>query len=152
MHGGGLPVVAMGPTPQCMKCFHPLSTVSTPVELEEENRGSLEEGEQIRWQFEVPESGALLTLEVDQGEVVFYASTQTTSPNEALHQWKIQTSSSESVFIIPTTQSQGSKKRSIRRQLKFNNMNETLVTVYTTLFGLDRRNTFTLTSSKLFAY
>lgn len=120
--------------------------VSTPVELAEENTGSLEEGEQIRWQFEVPETGIHFNIEVGQGEIVFYASTETTAPNEAFHQWKLQTSSSESIFINPVSQRE---QGLAGKQTSINNANKTTVTVYTTLLGLEAVNTFTLTSGKM---
>ncbi len=116
------------------------------MELQDENRGSLEAGEQIRWQFQVPESGTLFTLEVDQGEVVFYASTKTTAPNEAFHQWKIQTPLSTSVFIKPTIQSNSNNARSIEKRNAELDSNETLIPVFTAIIGLSGNNTFTLTS------
>ncbi len=85
--------------------------------------------------WHTPHSGS------NQGEVVFYASTETTAPNEAFHQWKIQTSSRGSIFIKPQTQT-----KTVRKQIQ---MNETQVTVFTTLLGLDGTNTFTLSSGKL---
>ncbi len=115
------------------------SAVSTPVSLEGENEGSLDQGEQIRWQFDVPESGSLFNLQVDQGTIIFYASTETTAPSEAFYQWKIETSSSRSVFIKPVQ---------IRRNKRSASINETLIPVFTTLLGQAGMNTFTLTSGK----
>ena len=126
--------------------FH--TAVSTPVELEAENTGSLEEGEQIRWQLEVPETGAHFSIEVGQGEVVFYASIEITAPNEAFHQWTLQTSSLETVFINPVSQSEQGSKHLVGQQTSVNNTNKTTVTVYTTFLGLGAANTFTLTSGK----
>ena len=105
--------------------------------MSENNEGQLEEGEQIRWQFEVPDSGTYFMLEVDEGEVIFYASTLTTSPNEAFYEWRVQTSSSTFVFISP--------RRVVKRNAEA--VNETFTTVYTALFGLNVNNTFTLSSN-----
>ena len=110
----------------------------------------MEEGEEIRWNFTVPESGTLFSLQVDQGEIVLYASTKTTAPNEAFYQWKIVTSSSKSIFIKPRVHENG-KKGLTGKQIgpAVNSMNVTAIPVFTTLLGLDERNTFTLTSGKL---
>ncbi len=118
-----------------------LHVVSTPVSLEGEKKGSLGQGEQIRWQFDVPSSGTHFNLRVDQGNVIFYASTETTAPSEALYQWKIETSSSRSVCIRPEQR---------RREKRNARTNETFIPVFTTLLGQAGRNTFTLTSGKLF--
>ena len=118
-----------------------VSSVSAPVELQAENSGSLEQGEQIRWQVQVPESGTFLTVEVDDGEVALYASTETTSPNEAYYQWKIQTSNTKSVFINPSSNSNSPQKRNTEAS------NETLVIVFIAILGLDGSNMFTLTAS-----
>ena len=76
--------------------------VSIPKDIGEKNGATLEEGEEIRWTFEVPNSGLFFILTVTEGEAVFYASTKTTAPNEALHEWTIPPTSSEGkVFIQP---------------------------------------------------
>ncbi len=71
---------------------------------------------------------------MDQGNLIFYASTETTAPSEAFYQWKIETSSSRSVYIRPEQR---------RRN------DETFIPVFTTLLGQAGRNTFTLTSGKM---
>ncbi len=115
--------------------------MSTPVSLESKNNGSLDQGEQIRWQFDVPESGKLFILEVNQGNVIFYASAETTAPSEAFYQWKIEleTNSSGSVYIRPEQR---------RRKKRSASVSETSIPVFTTLLGQAGRNTFTLTSGK----
>ena len=105
--------------------------------MSEETQGELEEGEQIRWQFQVPDSGTYFTLEVDEGEIAFYASTKITSPNEAFYEWMIQTPFNTTVFIRPgTVENQNAET-----------MNTTFTTIYTALFGLTPNNTFTLSST-----
>ena len=108
-----------------------LHIVSQPVGISEENRGSLERNEQVRWQIDIPVSGRQVVITVDQGEIVFYASTETTAPNEAFHQWTIRTSSSAIVFIQPSVLT--------------GNVTDNLIPVYTALVGLGSSNTFTLT-------
>ena len=114
------------------------------MDLEAENRGTLKQGDRVRWQVGVPESGRLFTIRVDEGRVAFYASTETTAPNAAFYQWIIQTASSASVFIVPRSDRE---KRLVKRQI-IDSANETLITVYTTIEGLDNSNTFTLTGGK----
>ena len=110
--------------------------------ISEENRGSLEENEEVRWQIGIPETGRLVTITAEQGEVVFYASTETTAPNEAFHQWKLRTSSSASIFINPTAGTDSNRKR--REIVPTSNVTDNLIPVYTTVVGLSSNNSFTL--------
>lgn len=121
-------------------------TVSTPVTFEEDSQGSLQEGEQVRWQYDVPESGATFELSVVQGTIVFYASTLTTSPNEAFHEWKAQTSDSTSVFIKPTLASDRNERSLRDANLDSSQDANATAVVYVALFGQDMNNTFTLKS------
>ena len=103
-----------------------------------EINGSLSEGEQTRWEFSVPPSGLSYTLKVSVGRVVMFASLITTAPNEAFHQWKIEVSSSSKVInIIPSNYLTTSRYPT----------GATVLPVYTTLAGLQVRNTFTLATS-----
>ena len=100
--------------------------------------GSLSEGEQTRWEFSVPPSGLSYTLKVSTGRVIMFASLITTAPNEAFHQWKIEVSSSSKVInIIPSNYLTTSRYPT----------GATVLPVYTTLAGLQTRNTFTLATS-----
>ena len=138
-------IIAIDLTFACHYNF-PVFIVSQPVVIDEENRGSLERDEQVRWQIDIPETGKLIVIEVEQGEVAFYASTETTAPNEAFYQWKLRTSSSSSVFIQPTAGRESNRRR---RQIGPNsNMTDNLIPVYTTVMGLGSKNTFTLTGGK----
>ena len=118
--------------------------VTTPVSLEDTNRGSLDQGEQVRWQFDVPEEGTAFNLQVEQGRIVMYASTQTPSPSEAFYEWKAETSSSTRVFINPTSRNAGRTKRNTEIS-----RNQTTIPVYMALTGLDEENTFALESGEL---
>lgn len=135
-------------------CTHTVTygivTVTTPVPLEAVNRGSLDQGEQVRWQFDVPEEGTAFNLQVDQGRVEMYASTQTTAPSEAFYEWRAATSSSARVFIKPMIQNEEQRKK---RNDEVSNLNQTTTPVYMALFGLDTNNTFTLQSGEfVFSY
>ena len=96
------------------------------------NNGSLQQGEQIRWQFKVPETGRTFSLKVNQGRVVMYASTKTTAPNDAFYEWMISTSSASQVRINP-----------VKAEIASTNVT---VPVYMTFSGLEELNTFSLQS------
>ncbi len=112
------------------------------VPLKAVNRALLDQGEQVRWQLDVPESGTVLNLNVEQGSVVMYASTTTTSPNEAFYEWKAETSSSASVVLRPMAQNRERGKRNI----EIISRNQTTIPVYVAISGLDSSNNFTLST------
>ena len=118
--------------------------VTTPVSLEDTNRGSLDQGEQVRWQFDIPKEGTAFNLQVNQGRIVMYASTQTSSPSEAFYEWKAETSSSTRVFIKPTSRNTERTKRNTETS-----RNQTTIPVYMALTGLDEENAFALESGEL---
>ena len=123
--------------------------VTTPVELDEVNEGSLEEGQQVRLEYAVPEEGTVLTLEAKQGKLELFASTKTTSPNEAFHEWRAETSSSTDVIIRPDQiESQAGNSRR-RRSAVVERQNMTTVPVYVAIFGREANNSFTLLSGEL---
>ena len=106
--------------------------------IDEENRGSLERDEQVRWQIDITETGKLIVIEVEQGEVAFYASTETTTPSEAFFQWRLRTSSSSSVFIQPIAGRESNRRR--RQTGPNSNVTDNLIPVYTTVVGLGSKN------------
>ena len=114
-----------------------LLAVSRPVGISEENGGFLEQNQEVRWQIEIPATGQAIIITAEQGEVVFYASTETTAPNEAFHQWTIRTSSSATIFIIPIANN--------RRRRQAEPSSNTTVSVFTTVVGVGSNNSFTLT-------
>lgn len=122
---------------------HQFFPVTTPVELETANTASLEQGNQIRWQYDVPEEGVTFDVVVERGRVEFYASTLTTAPSAAFHEWRVVTSSSASVFIRPSVPT---RKRSLktRQAIGVDNSKSTTTPVFVAVFGLESQNDFTL--------
>ena len=71
------------------------------MDIGQKNGATLDrEGEEVRWNFEVPVDGLLFTLTVTEGEAVLYASTKSTAPNTALHEWTIPPTSSTGNTVI----------------------------------------------------
>ncbi len=113
--------------------------VTTTVLRNTTNSGELERDEIIRWKFTIPGCGVSFNLTVQQGDVVLYASTETTAPNEAIYQWRIEVSTSsnsvEVINIIPL------------RDNTANCSSEANVTVFTTIVGVNDTNMFTVSTN-----
>ena len=103
------------------------------------NSGTLGQGGQARWEYPVPESGLTFKIDVTQGRVVFYASSDTTAPNEAIYQWKIEVSfGSRTIKILPMVPSDDVTRSSTA--------NQTMVPIYTAIVGLEAKNVFSLST------
>ena len=126
-----------------------LHAVTTPVELDEASEGFLEEGQQVRLEYAVPEEGTVLTLEARQGKLELFASMQTTSPNEAFHEWRAETSSSTDVIIRPDQIESRAGNSRRRRNVVAESQNTTTVPVYVAIFGREADNSFSLESGEL---
>ena len=72
--------------PLYLYCFCP---ASSPVDVGEALNGTLEQGEQARFQFDIPVTGIAIRLCVKAGRVILYASTKIPNPNSAYHDWKL---------------------------------------------------------------
>ena len=98
------------------------------------NNGKLERGELARWRFTISECGVSFNLTAQEGDVVLYASTETTAPNEAIYQWRIEVSASsnsvEVINIIPLGDD------------AVNCSSEANVTLFTTIVGVNDTNAF----------
>ena len=100
-------------------------------------------GENIRYQYLLPEDGMTIMICVHVGNIVLYASTRVTTPNSALYEYKLdisgQSSQSEvcdDVYI----DSSGSRKRNIVSE-------SSNVTLYVAVNGVDESNVFALNST-----
>ena len=71
----------------------------------QEFRGTLEVGEVAYFVYDLPEEGFTVKVEVTEGYVVIYVSTQVSNPNEALHDFKLVTNTTASVFVPPPSSS-----------------------------------------------
>ena len=114
--------------------------VAATVPRNTTNNGELERGEQVRWEFTISECGVSFNLSVQEGDIVLYASTETTAPNEAIYQLRIKVSATsnsfEAINIIPS--------------LGDNAVNCSFVanvTVFTTIVGENDTNIFTVSTN-----
>ena len=122
----------------CLLFIH--LTVSKKVTADAVNNGTLDQGGQARWEYPVPQSGLAFKIDVTLGRVVFYASSDTTAPNEAIYQWKIEVSfGSRTINILPVLQSDGVTRSSTA--------NQTIIPIYTAIVGLEAKNVFSLSTS-----
>ena len=113
--------------------------VTTTVLRNTTNSGELDRDEVIRWQFTIPGCGVSFNLTVQEGDVILYASTETTAPNEAIYQWRIEVStSSNSVGVINIIPPLGDNA--------VNCSSVTNVTVFTTIVGINVTNMFTVST------
>ncbi len=64
-------------------------TVPIPAEVEDVVRGELDQGQQIRYELPIPEEGVTISLCVNDGRIVLYASTTIPNPNEAYYDFKL---------------------------------------------------------------
>ena len=105
--------------------------------------GTLDMGENIRYQYPLPEDGMTIKICVQDGKVVLYASTRVTTPNSALYEYKLDISGRSSgtevcddVFV----KSSESKKRNVVPE-------SSNITLYVALNGEEQSNTFALNST-----
>ena len=76
------------------------------------------------------DDGITIAVNVSNGSVVIYASDQTTTPNEAFHDWMIETDGYSDVFLDP------------------NELNRTVDdVVYVAITGEEETNSFNFTST-----
>ena len=109
------------------------STVSTQVQVGQSPEGELDRGENVRFMYTIPAIGTTIQMCIEIGNVVMFASTVTTTPNSALHEYSLDITASGTstracgeVYVIPPTG---------------NN------TLYSLVSGLQDRNRFTLNSA-----
>ncbi|XP_064382743.1 collagen alpha-5(VI) chain-like isoform X2 [Halichondria panicea] len=116
--------------------------ISRKVTANAVNSGTLDQGGQARWEYPVPQSGLDFKIDVTLGRVVFYASSDTTAPNEAIYQWKIEVSfGSRTINILPVLQSDGVTRSSTA--------NQTIIPIYTAIVGLEAKNVFSISNGDL---
>ena len=77
----------------------------------QEFHGTLEVGELAYFVYDLPEEGLTVKIEVAEGYVVIYVSTQVSNPNEALHDFKLVTNTTASVFVPPPSSSTDRERR-----------------------------------------
>ena len=110
-------------------------------EIEQAFMGTLEQNQQAFFQFDLPEEGLTLKLDVETGSIVLYASTKVQNPNEALYDWRLETRRSTDVYISPDDLEDTS---SISKRQDVQSAN---ITLYVSIEGQDGMNTFILNTT-----
>lgn len=99
------------------------------------------------FQYELPEEGMTLRLNVAAGRVVLYASTRIPNPNSALYDIRIETDSTEDVFVRPEdlVQNDGVIRVGRRKRLEGGGQgNSTGTMIYVSIEGLRDDNSYIL--------
>ena len=125
--------------PRCCRiviiyCFS-VFLASAIGEIAEPFISTLEQNQVAFFQFNLPEEGLTLRLEVRIGLVVLFASNKIQNPNEAFYDWKLETSSSADVYI---------SLEGITKQQVLQSMN---ATIFISIKGQSGVNNFTLNST-----
>ena len=95
-------------------------------------------GEVAYFVYDLPQEGLTLTVVVMEGYVMIYISTQVSNPDEALHDFKLVTNTTVSVYIPPRSLSSERK----RRQLVADSPVNDTVKVYVSIEGHSPVNRF----------
>lgn len=131
-------------------CFHlpPSLAVPARVFVEEMIEVSTQLlGRVSYFQYELPEEGMTLRLNVAAGRVVLYASTRIPNPNSALYDIRIETDSTEDVFVSPEdlVQNDGVIRVGRRKRLEGGGQgNSTSTMIYISIEGLRDNNSYIL--------
>ena len=82
-------------------CFF-FFTASATIEINQTVETSIDEGETAYIQIPYDsDEGVTIKVNVANGTVILYASDQTTTPNEAFHDWMIKTDGYSDVYLDP---------------------------------------------------
>ena len=76
-------------------------TAAAEVELNTTITNSIGSGEVAYIELPFSDDGVTISVNVSNGSVVIYASDQTTTPNEAFHDWMVETDEYSDVFLDP---------------------------------------------------
>ncbi|CAI7989860.1 Heat shock factor protein 1 [Geodia barretti] len=103
------------------------------------------------FQYELPDEGLTLRLNVAAGRVVLYASTRIRNPNSAVYDIRLETDATEDVFVSPDdlimtgvgTAIEGRRKRNIEKGER----DSAVVMIFVTVEGLEKNNSFILEST-----
>ena len=99
------------------------------------------------FQFKLPYVGMTLKIEVNYGTVVVYISNKLCNPNEAIYDWKLQTSTSVDVFISLEGLEINSLSPPNATPQETIDTTETTVTIYVSVQGSAEKSDIILTTS-----
>lgn len=97
------------------------------------------------FQYELPDEGLTLRLNVDEGRVVLYASTRIRNPNSALYDIRLETEVTEDVFVSPddfVTTGEGMERR--ERDSEEGDDKSEPAMIFVTVEGLEKNNSYIL--------
>ena len=117
-------------------------TVPAPVEIGETIESLLDEGELSFFQFSLPAQGMTFQLQVQQGRVVMYASSQIRNPSAALYDVRLETDSTASVYLDPSDFEDNAPDPSSRKRQATAMFTNT--TIFVSVEGLNTINNFML--------
>ena len=121
---------------QHFRCLLSFCFIASAIgEIAEPFISTLEQNQVAFFQFNLPEEGLTLRLEVRVGLVVLFASNKIQNPNEAFYDWKLETSSSADVYI---------SLEGITKQQVLQSVN---ATIFISIKGQSGVNNFTLNST-----
>lgn len=118
-------------------------TAPAIAEIEQGFVGTLEQNQKAFYQFALPEGGATVKIDVETGSVVLYASNTIQNPNEALYDYKLETSSSSDVYISPDD-FEDTTSITKRQAMPPANTN---ITIYISIEGQSGINSFSLNTT-----
>ena len=117
-------------------------TVPAPVEIGQTIESLLDEGELSFFQFSLPAQGMTFQLQVQQGRVVMYASSQIRNPSSALYDVRLETDSTASVYLDPSDFEDNAPDPSSRKRQATEVFTNT--TIFVSVEGLNTINNFML--------
>ena len=121
---------------------HSITVASAIALVGQDFNGTLDEGEIAYFEYGLPEEGLTVKVEAIQGIITIYVSTIISNPNEALHDFKLVTSTTVCVFVPPKTPPNERKRR-----VTDPSAND-VVKVYIAIEGQSSLNHFTLNTTK----
>ena len=114
--------------------------MSVAAKIGDSLEGTLDVGENIRYQYPLPKDGMTVEICVQAGNIVLFASTKVTTPNSALYEYKLDTSGRSSETEVCDDVFVDSPGR-LKRHVVSN------ITLYVALNGVDESNIFALNST-----
>ena len=122
--------------------------VEEDIQVSEQLQGSVS-----YFQYELPDEGMTLRLNVAAGRVVLYASTRVQNPNSALYDLRLETESTEDIFISPRDfveegEGGGDTDSSMagvgRRRINLEERERDVMMIFVTVEGLEQSNSYVL--------
>ena len=131
---------------KCTPVFQPAASASVSIE-EDVMVATQLLGAVSYFQYELPDEGLTLRLNVAEGRVVMYASTKIRNPNSALYDIRLETDATEDVFVSPDDliiTGAGMRVKRRRNSNEEGEGNSTVRMIFVTVEGLENNNSYIL--------